>query len=85
MIKLNWMIILGIVLLLVFLYINNSEHFAGALTVQNAEAVANISSMVNSGNLRVSNLEVTNNTTGNNLTINKNINLPRVGSSINYA
>ena len=76
----NYLIILMIIILLLFLYINNSEHFAGALTTQNAEAVANISSMVNSGNLKVTNLEVT-----NNLSVNKNINLPRAGSSINYA
>ena len=85
MIKVNFILLFLIIILLVILYINNSEHFAGDLTVQNAEAVANISSMVNSGNMKVTNLEVTNNTTGNNLTINKNINLPRVGSSINYA
>jgi hypothetical protein len=40
--------------------------------------------MVNSGNLRVTNLEVTGNITANNLSVNKNINLPRAGSSLNY-
>ncbi len=55
----NYLIILIIVILLVVLYINNNEHFAGALTQANAEAVANISSMVNSGNMTVSNFTAT--------------------------
>ena len=60
MIKLNWIVILTILVLSVLLYINNSEHFAGALTTQNAEAVANISSMVNSGNLTATNITASN-------------------------
>ena len=68
MIKLNWIIILVVIVLLVFLYINNSEHFAGSLTTQNAEAVANISSMINSGNLTATNITASNTLTipGNN-------------------
>ncbi len=57
-------------LLLVLLYLNNKEYFAGALTKENAEAVANISSMVNSGNLRVSNINAT-----DNLKVDNNINM----------
>jgi hypothetical protein len=60
MIKLNLIVIIVIIALLVLLYMNNSEHFSGALTVQNAEAVANISSMVNSGNLTASNITASN-------------------------
>ncbi len=60
MIKLNWVVILVIIALLILLYINNSEHFAGALTIQNTEAVANISSIVNSGNLTATNITASN-------------------------
>ncbi len=60
MIKLNLIIILAIVLLLVFLYINNSEHFAGTISPANLEAISNISTMANSGNLRLSNITATN-------------------------
>jgi hypothetical protein len=60
MIKLNWMIILGIVILLVLLYINNKEHFAGTISPANLEAISNISTMANSGNLRLTNITATN-------------------------
>jgi hypothetical protein len=66
MFKLNWIIVLIIIVLLVLLYLNNREYFAGALTRENAEAVANVASMVNSGNLVANNITASNNFTANN-------------------
>ena len=70
MIKLNWIIILAIIILLVFLYVNNSEHF-GATDTINPEAVRNISSVYNTDNLTATNITASNNLTStNNLTSN---------------
>ena len=59
MIKLNLIIILAIIVLLVFLYMNNSEHF-GAIDTINPEAVKNISSVYNTDNLTATNITASN-------------------------
>ena len=71
MIKLNWIIILAILVLSVFLYINNSEHF-GAIDTINPEAVRNISSVYNTDNLTATNITSSGKLQSDGITVFKN-------------
>ena len=67
------MIILTIFVLLVFLYLNNSEHF-GATDTINPEAVRNISSVYNTDNLTATNIIASKTLTSPYITSTDNIN-----------
>ena len=70
MYKLNLIIILVITVFLVLLYLNNSEHFSGTL---NTEAVTNISSLYNAGNLTASTMNATDNLNAKKINVNNGL------------
>ena len=79
MIKLNWILILAIIILLVLLYLNNKEHFGGSIASQtlNTEAVQNISSLYNTNDLSATNLKASNTLkVGNNTIIKDGASIP---------
>ncbi len=74
MYKLNLALILVITILLVLLYLNNSEHFGGSVAnLTNEEALRNIASLYNSGNLTASNVNATDNLNAKKINVNNGL------------